>query len=189
MIPTNLSATSNITQLIPSGALDIVGVYTQDFKQVFSKARPVKIIVKPPNKVMEHPTETGSTVTDDVVTLPKKIELSLILTSGTYKTAYEEIAQLSNQRTLLTVQCRAGVFKNMIIEDYSHQEDSDLYDALTLGLKLSEVLFFTPQYAVVPRNPANNSTQGRGNVQTSPATADQESSVFKKGLDYFKGTR
>lgn len=178
--PLNLSVTNAIANGFSVSSLisDVVGVFTPDFRQVFSTARPIKAQITETNKVMQHPVETGATITDHVVTEPVAIELSLIFSTFFYKAAYEEIKQLSIKRTLLTVQTRVAAYTNMIISGMPHQEDAEMYDTITMGLKLQEVLFATPQFGVVPRNASNTGTQARGGVQTTEATPRQSSAAL-----------
>lgn len=154
------------TKFISTASADVTGVFTQDFRQVFTNARPVKATVKPSAKLMEHPLETGATITDHRVILPVEIELSLILKSNFYSNAYQEIKQLYDQATLLIVQTRGGVFNNQLIESLPFEENPETYDVLTVALKLKQVQFVTPQYGVVPRNKNQSSTVQRGGQQT-----------------------
>lgn len=182
------TAASFLGNIISSAAVDVVGVFTSDLVQVFRSGRPLKAQVKETNKIMQHPVETGATITDHVITEPVQIELSLIFASENYKSAYEQVKQLSLNRTLLTVQTRATVYKNMIIAEMPHQEDAELYDALTMALKLQEVIFAnTIIQGIIPRDPTNSATQNRGNVQTTPATPSQTGSVGAGIVDYVTG--
>lgn len=168
------------------GAQDVVGVFTQEFKQVFRNARPLKISPKPTNKAMEHPLETGASTVDHVITNPVKVELSLLFNARTCKTDYAEIAQLSQNRTLLIVQCRATQFNNMFIESMPHTEDADIFGTFTMALVLSQAFFVTPQFGTV-RNPTNTNTQARGNVQGNDATPEQKQTAGAGFLDYLSG--
>jgi hypothetical protein len=137
---------------------------------------------------MEHPVETGATISDHVITLPIRMELSLIILPQNLQSTYEEIKQLSQNRTILSVQTKAGTYRNLIILSYAHQEDPEMFDVLSLALKLQEVLFAQAQFGgIVPRNPTNQSTTARGNVQTTPADAGKSGSVAKSFSDYVSG--
>lgn len=171
-----------INTLIPHSAVDSVGVYTQDFKQVFREARAIKAVVKEQAKVMEHPVENGSVITDYRIVLPVEIDLSLILNSSDYQSVYKSIRQYFFNMTLLTVQTRAGVYENQIISALPHEEDPNLYDALTIALSLRQVIFVTAQYGVTPKADKNTNTVDRGLQQGKPATSGQNTfaqSVFE----------
>jgi hypothetical protein len=86
-------ALETIRSLIPYSLNDLVGIFTQDFNQVFIRARPIKASVKEGAKSMEHPLETGATTTDHRIILPVEIELSMIMQAVDYRDTYEDIKQ------------------------------------------------------------------------------------------------
>lgn len=151
--------------LISSFAIDVVGVFTSDFRQVFKDARPIKAMVKPNSKLMEHPIEIGAQIADHRIILQVEIELSMILSRETYRNTYQQIKQLRLDAAVLTVQTKADSYFNQVIQDLPHEEDPDMFDTISVALKLKEIQFVTPQFIVVPRNPANSSTVDRGGQQ------------------------
>lgn len=160
-----------IDTLLPSFAIDYVAVFTQDFTQVFPRARILKATVKEQAKVMEHPVETGAIITDHRIILPVEIELSLILQSADYADTYKTIRQYYLNATLLVVQTRSGIYDNQLIASMPHEEDPTQYDALTIALSLKQVLFVKATYGKA-KNPKNSSTVNRGTQQpTTPSAA------------------
>ena len=162
-----------ISTLLPSFATDTVAVFTQDYVQIFKNARSIKAVVKESAKVMEHPVESGSIITDHRIILPVEIDLSMILASVDYQNVYKQIRQYYYNSTLLYVQTRAGLYMNQLIQGMPHEEDPEQYDALTLALSLKQVQFVTAQYGVVPKNPSNSTTVKRGTQQGSTASPTQ----------------
>lgn len=160
-----------LATLIPQLAIDVVAVFTQDFTQVFPKARPLKAVVKEEAKVMEHPVETGAIITDHRIILPVEIELSMMLNSVDYQDVYREIRSYYLQSTLLVVQTKSGVYENQLIASMPHEEDPDQYGVLTLALKLKQVQFVTAKYGVVPRSPKHAAAVPRGTQEPKPTTA------------------
>jgi len=177
LIPDIPPAISHIIgSIIPSSALDVVGVYNQNYVQVFSEARPLKAVVKEASKVMEQPLETGATIVYHSIILPIEIELSLILNSAGYLNVYQQIKQLYLSRELLIVQTKTGEYINQVIQSMPHEEDPDRFDAVIVALKLKETLFAITQIQTVPiapRNPTDNNTVQRGGVNGMPATRPQ----------------
>lgn len=170
---------------IATASSDIVGVFTQEFRQVFDKARPLKATVKEEAKVFEHPIETGAMITDFRIIQPVEIEISLLLTSEDYRDVYQQIRQIFLNGDLLVVQTKSGVYENQLIQSMPHEEDPGLYDAITLALKLKQAQFITPQFATLaPRqvkNPANASTVSKGEQQktsTSGSSQRNQSVLF-----------
>lgn len=159
---------------VATQASDVVGVFTADFVQVFERARPLKATIKEDAKVFEHPLETGATITDHRIILPIEIELSLMLQSKDYRNVYNIIKQLFLNATLLVVQTRTGVYENQLISSMPHEEDPELYDAITLALKLKQAQFVEPQFSSLPpravRNKSQSSTEKRGEQQPVPVT-------------------
>jgi hypothetical protein len=162
-----------INTLLPSFAIDSVAIFTQDYIQLFRDARAIKAVVKEQAKVMEHPVENGSVISDHRVILPVEIELSLILASENYQSVYKAIRQYYFNATLLVVQTRSGIYENQLISALPHEEDPTIYDALTIALSLKQVQFVTAQFGIVPKYPSNTTTVNRGVQQGTPASTSQ----------------
>lgn len=150
--------------------IDIVGIYdSETLQQVFQDARPAQASVKVSAKVMDHPTETGTVLSDHKIINPREIEFALIVPSQFYSSTYQQIVAAFNNSTLLAVQTKADVYQNMIISALPHEEDADKYDVITMSLRLREILYvlpvdsssLTPQY-YNPSAPDNQNTIKRG---------------------------
>jgi hypothetical protein len=160
--------------VIAAAGVDVTGVYTQEFRQVFPRARPIKAVVKEESQPMEHPLETGAITTDHRILLPVEIELSVILQAADYRNTYQIIKQIFKNGDLLTVQTKTDIYENQLIVGMPHEEDPEMFDAIAIALKLKEVLFVTPQFAIVPRDQTKKSTVDRGTQQTKNASAANE---------------
>lgn len=163
--------------------IDVVGIYDQNFNQVFETARPIKASVKEDSKLMEHPTETGATITDFSIILPVEIELSIIAVGvAEYRSVYGRIRQAFQARTLFSVQTSTGMYTNQIIQSMPHEEDPALADAIAIAMKLKEVQIVEAQYLALParkvRNPANASTVDKGQQQPTTASPARAGSVL-----------
>lgn len=180
-----------INTLLPSAAVDSVAIFDQNYNQLFQQAKSIKVTVKENSKLMEHPIETGAIITDHRIIMPVEIDMSLILASSDYADVYKSIRQYFYNATLLVVQTRSGIYTNQLIEALPHEEDPNMYDALTIALSLKQVLYVSAQYASAPKYPSNSSTQDRGTQQGNPANANQTSAAydgFKLALDVAKKT-
>lgn len=171
-----------MAQQNPTASKDVVAIFDQSFRQVFTLARPIKAIVKESAKIMEHPLETGATIIDHSITLPVEIELSMIPTRGEYVDVYNRIRQAFKNRELFAVQTKTGLYENQLISDLPHDEDPELFDTISLALKLREVQLVTAQFASLPprkvRNPSNASTVNRGQQQPTESPPGKGSSVL-----------
>lgn len=169
---------------------DKVAVFDQDFNQVFPDARSIKAVVKEEAKVMQHPLETGATTTDHRIILPVEIELSVVLQSPNYQDTYNQIRQLYLNATLLIVQTRSGIYYNQLISSMPHEENPDMYDALTVALTLTETQFATTTYDFSPKNVNQSSTIDRGNQQSLPPNPGVSQSILKDAFvsvtDFFR---
>lgn len=125
---------------------DVTGVFDSKFNQVFSLARPMKVAVLEDAKAMQHPLETGATVTDHVIINPVSIELTLFLTGDEYKATYEQIKTLFKAVELLTVTTKTGSYPSMFISGIPHEETSDMFDVVPMTMKLEEARFFKMTY-------------------------------------------
>lgn len=156
---TLLNAANSLQNLLTSFIkTDIVAVLNQEtMRQVFEGARPVKAFVKETAKVMDYPVETGSTLSDHRVSNPTEIEIQCIISSDQYATAYQQIRNAWLNATKLSVQCRTGTYRNMIISDLPHAEDPDMFNAINQFIRLREVILVAPSSVAPQQNLANYS--------------------------------
>ena len=161
-------AVNAINFLSPLLSADVVGVYTQDYLQVFPSARPLKASIRNISKVMEHPVETGETIVDHQIFLPIEIELPLIIQSFFYREVYQQIKQLYLNNTLLTVQTFADTYTNQLIQELPHEESPDFYNTLIITLRTKEVQFaqaLVTETISKPKDKNNSPTKDIGNQQ------------------------
>lgn len=157
----------------------MVAVLKSDFSQAFEKARAIKAAVGRGSKAMEHPLETGATVTDHRIILPTTIELALILSSEDYRAVYQQVVDLFKRGELLTVQTRVESFPSMLIEKMPHDETADIFDGVALALSLKEAQFVQPQFSTLKvRRPKDSNTVARGQQQPTESPPARKSSVL-----------
>lgn len=167
-----LSGANNLNNLLTnSGRIDIVGILNQEtLKQIFVDARPVRATVRETSRVMDYPVETGAVLSDHKVIMPTEIEMVCIIRSDTFSTAFQEMRGAWLNATELSVQTRMGTYRNMIITELPHVEDSDMANAVVISIRLREVLFVVPASVAPsgdlanysPRDPQNQSLVDRG---------------------------
>jgi len=167
--------------VIATNAQDVIAVLNASFTQVFAKARAIKVSIGPGSKAMEHPLETGATVTDHRILLPVTAEMSLVLASEDYKAVYQQVSDLFKRGELLTVQTRVGSFGSMLIEKMPHEESGEIIDGVALALSLKEAIFVQPQFSTLKvRRPRDSNTVKRGQQQPTetPAASPRRSSIL-----------
>lgn len=157
----------------PTSATDVVGIFDDSGNQILDLARPIKANVSPSSKIMDHPIETGATISDFQIFLPVEIELSLLCTSSEYRSVYQQINTAFQAGATLTVLTKANAYVNMLIQAIPHEETPEMFDVLPVAVKLREVIQVTTQYqALAPSdvlNPNDQSTVSTG--ETSPQTS------------------
>lgn len=170
------------TALLFSGNADIMGIY-DDSGQVFVNARPLKASLRETSKVMEHPAETGVTLADHHIINPVEIDIPLIISAQYYGPMYQQIKTAFLASTLLTVKTPVNVYTNMIIADMPHEEDPEHFNAISMSLRLRQIIYFIPgapqalpaNYS--PADAANQNTVQGGVQQSTPLTSLSSESI------------
>lgn len=158
--------------------IDIVGVYNQEtMQQVFSDGRPVKANIRETSRVMDHPVETGVTLSDHHIINPREIDIALVIPAGFYSSTYQQIASAQLNATLLSVQTKSGVYPNMIVRDLPHDETPEMFDVIALNLRLKEVIFIAPVSIAQPNAPADYSPSASNPDDFSVVNRGQQAPV------------
>lgn len=166
---------------ISTGSQDVTAVLNSAFEQVFANARAIKATVMRSSKAMEHPLETGATITDHRIVLPTTIELSLLLATEDYPTVYQQVRDLFTRGELLTVQTRVDSFTSMLIEKMPHDETPEMINGVALALSLKEALFVQPQFATIKvARPRDSSTVKRGQQQPTESPPARSGSILSR---------
>lgn len=171
---------------------DVTGVFDAEGNQVFELASAIKATVNPQKKVMEHPVEDGTTVSDHVVIQPIEIELSLLITGENFADTYQEIYSLYTDSEVLTVQTKTGNYSNQIIQSIAHDESPDMATGITMAMKLKEVKFVEAVFGKLPpeavKHTKNQSTQDRGKQTGDKPASDKAKEQTTQAIDTFGGT-
>lgn len=157
---------------------DNIVVFDNNYNQLFPDAIMMQVNIKEEAKVMEHPIETGETITDHAITQPVEIELDIFVPSFSYKNTYNIVNKIFLDFTLVNVQTNTATYTNQLISSMPHAESAEMIDSTVIHLKLKQALFIQPQYGEVPispKNPNNGSTNDRGVQNPSPTTPPLES--------------
>ncbi len=154
---TIFSALSTVNDLLSNfTGVDAIGIFDSNtLEQIFADARPLKAEMKETAQVMNHPTETGTILSDNRIINPIEINFSMIIKVNNFNDVYNQIKQAFVASTSLIVQTHTGVYPNMIIADMPHSEQPDMYDAIAMTLHLKEILYVSPNVVSQPANPAN----------------------------------
>ena len=122
---------------------------------------------------MEHPVESGATITDHRIMLPVEIRMSLMLDDPIND--YAQVKALYREASLLVVQTRTGTYQNMLIAALPHEESAEVFDRVPMELVLREVQIVEAQFQALPprqvASPRNASTVNRGQRTTAAENA------------------
>jgi hypothetical protein len=157
-------------QFVSSYTYDVVAVVDPNSgTQVFTGAEIMKANVGPTSKLMDHPIESGSLVTDFKIIMPVTIELALLVNSQSFDGTYAEVKAAFLASTFLTVRTNADTYMNMVIEAIPHDEIPEMFGMLAIALRLREVQLVTVQYQALQstdvENPTDQSTVNSGEQQ------------------------
>lgn len=187
-------ATADGTSQTPTRAVDVVAILDGG-AQVLADARPLLATVYRTAALMEHPLETGSVVADHIVRQPIEIALPLMIMGPNRRAVYDELVNLYEAGTVLSVQTRLASFENMVLVEIPHEEAPEAMDAEPVGVRFRQAKFVEAVYGKLPpakvaSKPAS-STNARGAQQTTAATPAQtaKASEQAKGSTLYRLTR
>lgn len=172
-------------------AVDVVGMFDAHFQQLFVNARPLKAMLTESSKVMEHPTETGSVITDHRVIEPIEIELTMMVSTADFRDVYAQMKTTFLKAELLIVQTRTASYSNMLLYKMPHDEVADIAEGYAIALNFREVQLVSAQFQALPpravasgagngKNVRNVSTVKRGEQNGKPEQGNKSSLLYKK---------
>jgi len=182
-----IGAVQNFAESILSMfGVDEVAIFDPNtFQQIFETARPLKANVDRQLKLMDHPLENGAVVSDFAIVMPVSIEMAMIVGGDEYQSVYQQIKAFWLARQPVTVQTKADVFQNMLIQGIPHEETPDMMDVLPIAFKLREIQVITVQYQALPpqavQASADQSTVNRG-AQQPQTSILYDISQYVKGI-------
>lgn len=160
-----------------SAATDVVAVFDENSRQVFSDARPMTARITTDTRYMRHPTETGVLIVDHAVRQPTAIELELLFSRGVYRDGYQTIVRLQQERARLSLQTKSGSWDRLYIETVPVREDPEHFNTLSVRISLIENLVAeTPETQLLRtsvRDSNDSSTLSRGQQESAATNAEQ----------------
>lgn len=164
---------------------DVLGIFDNNFNQIFFNCIAIKCETKETAKAMEHPVEDGSVITDHKIINPIEIELSFIMKPVFYKQSYQQIKTVFLGSNLITIQTKVDSYSNMMIQAMPNTQDPNLFDTITMAVSLKQVIIVQAQYGTLPPSSVSqskdSSTVDRG--EQNPETTEQSSSILKNTGD------
>lgn len=167
-------AISAVDLLLSTQAIDVVAIL-DGFTQVLADARPTRASIRQPSRLLDHTIESGQVITDYSVILPVEIDLSVIVQSVNYRSVAQEIIQLFQTKTILTVQLKEGNFINMVIADMPREETPQQFDAFSMVIRMRQVqvVIAAPPFNALDPTQANTQQLGQQtSILAIPAATD-----------------
>lgn len=183
----DLSDADTQSQFAASYTYDVVAIVDPDSGlQLFTSAEAMKANVGPLSKIMDHPLEDGSPVSDYKIILPITIDLIMLVNAASYDGTYQQITQAFQDSTFLTVRTNADTFENMVIEGLPHDETPEMFGMLSIGLRLREIQLVTVQYQALTSSDVAN-TNDQSTVNTGEQQPQTNNSTAYDAANYLWG--
>ncbi len=148
---------------------DLVGVFTENFEQLFEMARPIKASVKREAILFKHPLETGAKIADHRIIEPVEIEMLVHIWGEDYPNTYQNIKAAWLRGDALTVRTKVDTFANMVLSGIPHEEVPEIFDAVPMLMRFEEIFYSKYVYRqAVPRKSIDNSKVKRGEQSPKP---------------------
>lgn len=131
------------------------------------------------SEVCDHPTETGSLITDYSYIKPMTIKVQIAVPTAWYTRIYTQIKKIFTEKTYVMVQTKMALYRNMIIAAMPYKMEQKTIDRPIIELQLRQILEAKPRYIDKTNEitqavtPSDNDTQDLGNL-----TANTSSEVF-----------
>jgi hypothetical protein len=163
-----------------SSSEQLTGIFNNDtYEQLFVDGIISLLNAKNTSQLMTHPLEDGSKIADHQVFNLIKISMILQLSKANYNIVYENIDTAYRSSTLLTIQTKVDVYKNMLIESKPHTESSKSGIIINLNLTQADVLSTDTVYNA--KFDEDKSTVKRG-VQNGVKVSSSEQSTTLQRL-------
>ena len=91
-------------------------------------------------KLAEHPLENGKVRADNKIMMPTEITVRIALPAAQYKDVWDKLKTLKNDNTMIWVQTKNEIYKNMQIIAMPFSLNVNNVSRITLSLKLREIL-------------------------------------------------
>ena len=150
----------------------VVGIFDDSFEQLFLGATIMSAEINDTSKLMTHPLEDGSSVSDHQVFNLKSIKIPLIISSDDFVTVFQDIDKAYKKNTLFTIQTKVNIYKNMVIESKPHSES--VLGGVRMVLSFTEFRTAGTAVKIKPKYPKDGDTKKSGNQSGTDATPKRE---------------
>ena len=115
----------------------------------------------------DHPTETGSVITDNAIINPISMKVQVAMPTALYTRIYAQMVKYFQEKRFILVQTKFAMYRNMVIQAMPYKLDNATVDRPVIELSLRQVMEVSPQYT--------NATQNTGDsIQNSLDPEDND---------------
>jgi len=164
--------------------IPVSGIFDEAGVQLFPETGTMKISISPVAQLMDHPLESGATISDHMVFLPTEAKLTISVDAPNYQDTYQQISDVYRSSQILTIQTKAARYESFVINGIPHEETPSNYDTLNMLISLREVEVPVVQFGTIPlkvqnvEDSRNASTVDEGQKEPQSSAAAIFDSVF-----------
>ena len=128
------------------------------------------------SEICDHPTETGSLITDYSYIKPISIKVKVAVPTAWYTRIYAQMKKMFLDKTYIMVQTKMSLYRNMIISAMPYKLETKTVDRPVIELQLRQIQEAKPQYIdktneiEQAQDPSDTNTKDIGNVTTGVAS-------------------
>lgn len=136
----------------------------------------------------DHPTETGSVITDYSVINPITIKVQVAMPTALYTRIYAQMIKYFQQKKYILVQTKFAMYRNMVIQAMPYKLENGTVDRPIVELTLRQIMEVMPQYtdATIDNGDSiTNALDGEDNdtVDLGHKTTKVMEKVYKNATD------
>lgn len=150
-----------------------VAILDQNYNQILPQVKFIDVRVIEGSTPFQHTIESGSKITDYVITNPLELNVIAIVSSIDYPDVYFSLRALKENKTLLSVQSMVAIYENQFLVDVPHTENSEIIGGIGLVLHFQQAIIVTAQFNPAPKYPSNSDTVNRGQQSGTDANDQQ----------------
>lgn len=114
----------------------------------------------------DHPTETGSVITDNAIINPITIKVQVAMPTALYTRIYAQMIKYFQEKKFILVQTKFAMYRNMVIQAMPYKLENATVDRPVIEITLRQVMEVAPQYT--------NATQNIGKIQNALDPSDND---------------
>lgn len=150
-----------------------VALYEEGRQEILEDCSILSCSINQRSRLMEHPVESGAKIVDHKVLDPVQVRLQVALPETYFENEYQKILTLYKKSTLISLQTKAQIYDNLVVQSLPHDERVDTMNRLIFNLELREVQIVEPVFVETPKktkSAQNQKTQKKGQVQTKSSS-------------------